>query len=195
MKRFPRLAVIVALMLLAAACSSSDDSGEDADEAAAVTTVEDGNAGDGGDTTDTGDEETDTADTGDEGDTGDNGDLGGLGILSDEDCFQAAQAMAAAFSGGIGQTFEPGDIADAFDQLGAVAPSEIADDLSFIGDTLSDFYNELEAAGVDFDDPNAFADPDLAEAIVESGESLNNDAFNEALDNVDAWFTENCDSS
>jgi hypothetical protein len=192
MKRFPMLAVIVALMLMAAACSSSDDSG---DEAAAVTTAEDGNAGDGGDTTDTGDEEGDTADTGDEGDAGDDGDLGGLGILSDEDCFQAAQAMAAAFSGGIGQTFEPGDIADAFDQLGAVAPSEIADDLSFIGDTLSGFYNELEAAGVDFDDPNAFADPAIAGAIVEAGESLDTEEFNEALDNVDAWFAENCDSS
>jgi hypothetical protein len=182
MKRFPILAVVVALMLMAAACSSSDDSGDEVDEVAAQTTT----------TTEAGDDDS----GGDVDDNGDSGDIAsGLGILSDEECFQAAQAMASAFSGGIGATVEPGDIADAFDQLGAAAPSEIADDLSFVGDTLSDFYGELEDAGVDFNDPNSFSDADVGQAIIEAGESLDTDAFNEALDNVDAWFNENCDSS
>jgi hypothetical protein len=188
MKRFPVLAVIVALMLMAAACSSDDDSSTEVDEAATPAATEpaapaatEPAASDDGD------------DDGDD-DGGDDVDLSGLGILSDEECFQAAQAMAAAFSGGIGQTLEPGEISDAFDQLGAAAPSEIADDLSFVGDTLSDFYGELEDAGVDFSDPNSLSDADVGQAIIEAGESLDTDAFNEALDNVDAWFTENCDA-
>jgi hypothetical protein len=183
MKRFPILAVIVALMLMAAACSSSDDSGDEVDETAAQTTT----------TTESGGDDDSGGDGDDNGDSGDV--ASGLGILSDEDCFQAAQAMAAAFSGGIGSTVEPGEISDAFDQLGAMAPSEIADDLSLVGDILSDFYGELEDAGVDFNDPNSLSDPAIAGAIVEAGESLDTEEFNEALDNVDAWFTENCDSS
>jgi hypothetical protein len=192
MKRIRMFAVIVALMLMAAACSSDDDSSTEVDEAAAPAATEpaapaatEPAAGDDGDTGDD--------DGGDDG--GDDVDLSGLGILSDEECFQAAQAMATAFSGGIGSTVEPGEISDAFDQLGAAAPSEIADDLSFVGDTLSDFYGELEDAGVDFNDPNSLSDPAIAGAIVEAGESLDTEEFNEALDNVDAWFAENCDTS
>lgn len=186
-------------MLMAAACSSSDDSGDEA-AAQTTTTTEAGDDDSGADVDEAAAQTTTTTEAGDDdsgGDVDDNGDSGdiasGLGILSDEECFQAAQAMASAFSGGIGATVEPGDIADAFDQLGAAAPSEIADDLSFVGDTLSDFYGELEDAGVDFNDPSTFSDPDLAQAIIEAGESLDTDAFNEALENVEAWFNENCD--
>lgn len=188
MTRFRTLAVILSLMLMAAACSSDDDSAEEADEAEApVTTEADSGDGDGGD-----DSSDDASDSDDEEADGDGGDLSGLGILSDDECFEAAQAMAAAFSGGIGGTFEPGEIADAFDKLGAVAPSEIADDLGLVGDTMSEFYGALEDAGVDFNDPETFSDPDLAQVIIEAGESLDTDAFNEALEDVDAWFNENC---
>lgn len=175
-------------MLLAAACSSSDDSGDEDDETAAPTTTE----ADGSDETAA---PTPTEADGGGDDDGGDVDLGDLGVLSSDDCLAASQSIAAAFSGGFGQFIDPDEIADAFDQLGAAAPSDIADDLDEIGNTLAEFYNVLQDAGIeDLSDPSAFADPEIAQKIADAAEELDTDAFNEAADNVDAWFTENCNT-
>lgn len=182
-------AVILALMLAAAACSSSDDSGNDADEVAApATTAEEGNGGGNGDGVA---DEGDDSDEEPEDDT--DVDLGDLGVLSDSECLQTARIVAAAFSGGVGQLGEPDEFLSAFDDLAAAAPSDIADDLNYIFDSLTELYDVLEDAGVDFNDPNTFTDPEVAQALVEAGEALDNEAFDSAAENVEAWFNENCE--
>lgn len=174
MNRLRVITPFAALLLLAAACSSDDGSSATTAGTTAPTTV----------TTVAG------GDTNGGGDTG--MDLGGLGALSNEECMQAVQVMATAFSGGFSQSADPDEIKGVFDRLAAVAPSDIADDLGFIAKELADFYAALQAAGVDFNDPNAFADPASAQAIAEAGEGFNEEAFTQASDNVSAWFDENC---
>ena len=168
--------ILLALALLMAGCGD-DDGGfvtSTTAQAAATTT------GGGGD------------DAQDPSDDGDDGDL--PVILSSDDCLAAASALASAFSGGMTAegTFDPEGIEDAFNQMSEFAPSEIKDDLAVMANGIGQFYSILEAAGVDFDDPSALAAPGVMEALEEASAYLDSTEFEEASDNVSAWFESEC---
>ncbi|MGF1617905.1 MAG: hypothetical protein ACFCU2_08900 [Acidimicrobiia bacterium] len=128
----------------------------------------------------------------------DDGDSGGLDGLSST-CLEAAQGMAAAvsaYSTGMAQAFG-GSLDDESLQLSAeqleamaeAAPDEIKDDLDVIAAQLGDFYTALAESGYE---PGATPDADQLAALSALAESFDNEAFEEASDNINAWFEANC---
>lgn len=157
--------VLVALALVAGACGDDDDLG-------AITS---GTAGSSG---------------GDQGTSGDLPDFSG--DLSSEDCVAAAMAMATAFSGGLGITSDADSVQEAFGQMAAAAPSEIAADMGVIADALGEFYGILEDAGIDLSDATALSDPAVGAVLQQASAALESTDFEEATENVDAWFESQC---
>jgi hypothetical protein len=126
-----------------------------------------------------------------EGDT-DLGELSGV-------CLEATQAMAeaaGAYSTGLAQAFS-GTLDDetlqvAADQLQAMAdaaPDEIKDDFRMIADAMAAFYATFGEIGYE---PGATPTPEQAEQLAALAETFDNDAFNDASLNIEAWFEENC---
>lgn len=186
MKMFSQVwAALLALTLLTAACGGGATSettttaAADATDssAAAPTTTEEVSPA----TT----EQTDSGDT-------DAGNLSGL--LTSNQCLDAAKAMASAFSGGISAAgfVEWDEVAAGFDRMSDVAPAEIRGDLALMADALGEFFSILQDAGVDLTDATAMADPALQAALQEASEKIDTEEFEEAADNVDQWFEEQC---
>jgi hypothetical protein len=193
------LAVLFAMLLLVAACGGDDDTGGD-DNDTNTTQADDGGGDEGSDdgSSDNGDDGS--SDNGDDG-SSDNGDGDGLGAL-DETCLEAVQAVGAAmsqYSTGIaevfGGTLDEAEFEAAAEQLQAMAeaaPAEIQDDLAVIADGLQDFYQALADSGyVAGQTPS----PEQIEELSALSESLDSEAFQEAGDNITAWFEANCEQS
>ncbi len=134
--------------------------------------------------------------------TPDDGNDGSVGIDDfSSTCLDAAQGMAAAmgaYTTGMAQAFG-GSLdeeslqlsADQLEAMAEAAPDEIKDDLDVIAEQLAAFYTALAESGYE-----AGTTPD-AEQLAELSalaESMDNDAFEEASDNINAWFEENCES-
>jgi hypothetical protein len=130
-----------------------------------------------------------------EGDTGDAGSLGDFSTV----CLEATQAMAEAassYSTGLTEAFS-GTLDDealqaAADQLQAMsdaAPDEIKDDFRMIADALAAFYTAFGEIGYQ---PGATPTPEQAEQLAALAEAFDNDAFDEASQNIEAWFEGNC---
>lgn len=114
-------------------------------------------------------------------------------------CLEATQGMAAAvsaYSQGMTQAFG-GSLdddslqlaADQLDAMAEAAPDEIKDDFAVIAQELGAFYNALVEMGYE---PGATPDADQLAELSALAESINTDAFEEAGDNINAWFEENC---
>ena len=173
------LSVVLVFSLLASACGDDDSESAVPTTGAPVATTGDSGSGD--------------ADDGDDG--GDFGDVGELpGVLSSNDCLATATALASAFSGGLSSdgTFDPEGIADSFDRLSELAPSEIQGDIVVMADGLGLFFSVLDANNIDLGDPASMAAPGVAEAMEEAAEALDSADFEEASDNVNAWFESMC---
>ena len=162
------LSIVLVFVLLASACGHDDDSAADTTTPPVATTGDNG------------------------GDLGDVGDL--PAVLSSNDCFAAASALGSAFSGGItpGGTFDPEGIADAFRRVSQLVPSEIQDDVAVMADGLGLFFSTLEEHNVDLGDPASLGAPGVAEAMEDASEALESTDFQEASDNVNAWFENMC---
>jgi hypothetical protein len=167
----------------------------------ALLVVSCGGEGEGEDTTTTQAADLETTTTtaasqeGDADETGDSGDLGDLSTV----CLEATQAMAEAassYSTGLAEAFS-GTLDDealqvAADQLQAMAdaaPDEIKDDFMMIADAMAAFYEAFGEMGYE---PGAAPTPEQAEQLAQLAETFDNDAFNEASLNIEAWFEENC---
>lgn len=114
-------------------------------------------------------------------------------------CLEATQGMAAAvsaYSTGMAQAFG-GSLddeslqltADQLEAMAEAAPDEIKDDLKAIAEQLGAFYTALAESGYE---PGATPDADQLAELSALAESIDNEAFEEASDNINAWFEENC---
>ena len=130
---------------------------------------------------------------------GDDDDEGGSLDGFSSTCLEATQGMAAAmtaYSTGMAQAFG-GSLddeslqltADQLEAMAEAAPDEIKDDLRVIAEQLGDFYTALAESGYE---PGATPDADQLAELSALAESIDNDAFEEASDNIDAWFEANC---
>lgn len=130
-------------------------------------------------------------------DVGNDGDSGVDSLSST--CLEATQGMAAAvsaYSTGMAEAFG-GSLDDeslqlAADQLEAMAdaaPDEIKDDFAVIAAQLGAFYTALAESGYE---PGATPDAEQLAELSALAETFDNEAFEEASDNINAWFEANC---
>lgn len=157
-----------------------------------------GDAGSADTTTPSEDITTTAATTPDDNGSAESGN-GGLEGLSST-CLEAAQGMAAAigaYSSGMAQAFG-GSFDDESLQLSAeqleamaeAAPDEIKDDLNVIAEQLNAFYTALAESGYE---PGTTPDADQIAELSALAESMDNEAFEAASDNINAWFEDNCE--
>lgn len=114
-------------------------------------------------------------------------------------CLDATQAMAAAVSsysagiaGAVGGTVEDDEIQQATEQLKAMAeaaPDEIKGDLEVIATEIEAFYTAWVEIGYT---GGAAPTPEQIEQLEALGDVIDQDAFDEAADNIEAWFEANC---
>lgn len=114
-------------------------------------------------------------------------------------CLEATQAMGAAMSsystgvaGAMGGTLDGDELQRVTDQLEAMAgaaPAEIQDDLQVIAEELGAFYTALAETGYT---GGGTPTPDQIAQLEALSEAIDQDAFDAAADNVNAWFEANC---
>ena len=181
-----RLSVIVVVFVVAvAACGGDDDSAGETSSTAGTTAT----------TATTATTETTAAPS----DGGDDGvDLGGIFAGR---CQEAAAGVAAAMSAystnlaGVftGQVDEEQlqQSADELRQMAEAAPDELKDDLDTIAGALAQFYQALADIGID---PTGGQTPTPAqlEQLAQLSDQFDQSGFQEAIDTIDAWFTDNC---
>ena len=116
------------------------------------------------------------------------------GVLSSDECLTAASSLSLAASGGLDPsgTGDVQTIADSFARMSAVAPAEIQEDLAAISAALSQFFSILSEEGIDFNDPASLSNPAAADAFRRAGAALEASDFQQAVDDVDAWFQVAC---
>lgn len=171
------IAVLASLALLLAACG--DDGGSsDSDTAAEAGDQADGSSSDGGDGG--GDPTPDD-----------------VSAFFSGDCRDAVAAFQSALAS-VGGAFTPGDeagpeqTAELLDEIAAEAPGEVADDFAVLAEAYAEFAQALTDAGVDFNDPSTFQDPDALAALSSVGEAFDDAEVTQAAENIEAWFDANC---
>lgn len=128
-------------------------------------------------------------------DSGEDAGLSGVTTV----CLDATQAMGAAvtsyssgIAGAMGGTFDEDQLQQVSDQLQAVAdaaPDEIKGDLAVIATEVEEFYTAWAEIG--YTGPGA-PTPEQIEQLEALGDVIDQDAFDEAADNIEAWFEANC---
>lgn len=181
------LAAFVALALLLAACGGDDDAGGATTTDAPAAT-----------TTDTTAATTTTASS--ENDSGDDGAIDMGGIFTGE-CQEAVAGVAAAmnaYTTGLAEAFggqideeELQASADELRALAGAAPDELKDDLEVIAAALADFYGAFAEIGFDPTSGQA-PTPEQAQKLAELSARFEETGFQEASDNVNAWFEAHC---
>jgi hypothetical protein len=162
-----------------------------------------GDAGDDGDvSTTTGESDTtvaeETPDTTAADPGVDSGDGSGNGVLGTV-CLEATQAMAAAINaystgmaGAMGGRLDDESLQESAAQLQAMAdaaPDEIKDDLDVIATELEGFYTALAESGYE---PGSAPTPEQMAQLSALAEVIDQEAFDEASDNINEWFEANC---
>jgi hypothetical protein len=178
MSRRSLAALFIAFALLLAACG--DDGGSSSQDTASQET-------------DGGDDSQDAA--------GDGGDVpqSDLEGYFTGDCAEAVQAFSAALASA-GAAFIPGgdataeDTADQLDAMAEAAPAEVSDDFAVLADVYAQFAQALADAGLDFNDPSSFQDPDAIAALESLDEVFDSDELEQASENIEAWFAANCEA-
>lgn len=118
------------------------------------------------------------------------------GALDASTCAQVIAAMASAYSG-TSATMTGGDAGDmqssidALETFAANAPDEIADDMQTLAAAYAQVTQALADAG--YDPTSGVAPtPEQAAALQQATAGLNSEEFQQASDNVSAWFEEQC---
>jgi hypothetical protein len=176
------LRVLLAVILtfsLAAACGGDDDSTDASDTSAA--------------------DDDDTTTTDDDSDDSGVDDVSAFfDALGDEGCQGLYSLYASVFAGLGNPNGELGDTNQYFRELADNAPDEIADDFEVLADYMRRYFEALEDAGVDFDDPDSVNDPEAAqkyiEALTELSEDVDSSELEEASNNINDWAQEECPS-
>jgi hypothetical protein len=128
----------------------------------------------------------------------DSGDSSGDGVLGTV-CLEATQAMAAAINaystgmaGAMGGNLDDQSLQESAAQLQAMAdaaPDEIKDDLDVIATELEGFYTALAESGYE---PGVAPTPEQMAQLSALAEVIDQEAFDEASDNINEWFEANC---
>lgn len=178
-----RLVAIIVAMLMIAACGGGDT----AEETTTTTTTQ------AEPETTVASEPVDSEPADDPGAGSDDG--GGITTV----CLDATQAMAAAINayttglaGAMGGSLDDESLQLSAGQLQAMAdaaPDEIKDDLEVIADELEAFYTALGEAGYE---PGVTPTPEQMAQLSALAEVVDQEAFDEASDNINAWFEANC---
>ena len=109
------------------------------------------------------------------------------------DCVQLSTTLSAASTLGLGPASgDPIDTVQSLQNMAAVAPGEIADDLEVLAAAYGDFLSALEDAGVDLADASTFSSPEAQAAMAAAAESLNEAAVTEASENISAYIASVC---
>jgi len=126
-------------------------------------------------------------------DDGDIGDLDDVAGFVDEDCrFLLAGAFLNPLAGitpGAGGSPDFEESAQRLEAIADEAPEEIRDAMTVISDRFAQLADVLE--GVDLEDPQAFADPEMQAAFAEL-EDVFDDEFEAAGEAVNAYVEANC---
>ena len=169
-------AVAIAVALIVGGCGDDDGAGSGLIPATTTTTA--GNSGGAGTT------------------AGGNGTQpsgpSGAGALSLSDCLAVAQALASVTLGALGGV-DPQSLGDALDQMNAVAPTAIQNDLTTMAETLAAFVASLAEQGIDLGNPSALAAPGAAAALQQASDAFEASGFEEASENVGNWFDTSCE--
>jgi len=183
-----RMALLSAAVLLTLAACGGGGDGEAAEttEATETTAVEETPTTEAPAASDT----TEAVDDG-------GGDDGSSGLSGT--CLEATQAMAAAMSsystgvaGAMGGTLDSEELQQVAEQLEAMAgaaPAEIQDDLQVIAEELGAFYTALAETGYT---GQGAPTPDQIAQLEALSEAIDQEAFDAASANVEAWFEANC---
>jgi hypothetical protein len=183
--------VLVPLLVFLVACGGSDDDDGGSSQPSASDSGGGGSGGDG--------DSASSSSSNDGGDDSDDDDASAEQVLAN--CPEL-MGMFGAFTAGAftpGGTGSAGDdleaAAEVFQNAAANAPSEIRADMQVLANAFAGFYAALEDAGVDFSNPASFAtlSPDAQLRLQTALESLDSPELQQASDNLDAWFTENCE--
>lgn len=185
-----RMTVLSAMVLLTlAACGGGDGEATDTTLATETTT----SAGAETPTTET--PATESTDAEQPDDSGTDDGVAGLSTV----CIEATQAMGAAMSsystglaGAMGGTLDGEELQEVASQLEAMAsaaPDEIRDDLQVIAEELGAFYTALAETGYT---GTGTPTPDQIAQLESLADSIDQERFDAAADNVNAWFESNC---
>lgn len=90
--------------------------------------------------------------------------------------------------------FDSDAIAAALNEIRAVAPGDLRDDIATMSEGISTFYSILNEAGVDFSNPGVFNSPEAQAALQSATDALESSGFAEASDNVNTWLEGSCGS-
>jgi predicted Ser/Thr protein kinase len=183
-----RMALLSAAVLLTlAACGGGDGDATETTATAETTAVEETP------TTEAPATETTQAEPAD--DTGGDDGLSGLSAT----CLEATQAMAAAMSsystgvagvmGGTLDSEELQQVAEQLEAMASAAPAEIQADLEVIAEELGAFYTALAETGYTGEGTPTAEQIAQLEGLADA---IDQDAFDAASDNVNAWFEANC---
>jgi hypothetical protein len=118
------------------------------------------------------------------------------GALDAATCAQVVAAMASAYSGTTaamtgGGGSDTQSAIDSLEEFAANAPDEIADDMQTIAAAYAQVTQALADSG--YDPTSGVAPtPEQAAALQQATAGLNSTEFQQASDNVSAWFTEQC---
>ncbi len=174
------LAVVAAMVLIGAACGGSDESGSpfSDDTAASDSAAVGDDGGDGGD--DSG------GAFGADGIPDEIGDIPGLSGEC-EDIANVFFSMASIFVGG-----DVAIDADTFSSL----PGDLQDDAAIVSDGLNEVMAGIADLGLDLSNPESLATMTEEQAVAfgELSSSIDSPAFNEALDNIEAYANAECDN-
>lgn len=183
-----RIALLSAAVLLTlAACGGGDGDATETTATAETTAVEETP------TTEAPATETTQAEPADD----NGGDDGPSGLSAT--CLEATQAMAAAMSsystgvagvmGGTLDSEELQQVADQLEAMASAAPAEIQADLEVIAEELGAFYTALAETGYTGEGTPTAEQIAQLEGLADA---IDQDAFDAASDNVNAWFEANC---
>jgi hypothetical protein len=184
--------VLLPLLVFLVACGGDDDDGGNAsnDQPAAT---------DSSSSSDSSNADTSSSDSTDSTDDSSNDsadDVSGEEILAN--CPELL-GMYNAFAGGAFASpgsgeFDLENAAQVWQNAADNAPGEIKADMQVMADAFTNVYTALNDIGVDFSNPASFASLDANQQaqLAAAFESFNTAEIEQAANNLDAWFNENC---
>ena len=182
--------VLLPLLVFLVACSGDDDDGDGDNGSTSQPTASDASGSTG--TTPASTSPSGDASSSSSGGTDASTILGNCpGLVSMFGLFSAGAFTNPAGNAGDGIN----SAAQIFQNAADNAPSEIQADMQVLADAFTGLNNALEDLGVDLSNPASFATLNAGQlAQLETVfSSLDTPEVEQASDNLDAWFTENCE--
>jgi hypothetical protein len=191
--------VLLPLLIFLVACGGDDDDGgssTSSDQPSASDSSAPSASDDQAD--DDADDADDSADSDSDGDS--DGDADAATVLAN--CPELVSMFGAFSAGAFVNPGAGGNLTDDLETVAQVfqnaadnAPSEIKADMQVLANAFTGFYTALDDLGVDFSNPATFATLSAEEqAEFQSAiEALDTPELQQASDNLDAWFSENCE--